>query len=99
MKKLVGSLLFVVFSMAYAGQDVQFVQKPDSQSITITWITAGDITKHCEKVGLPYRYDGWLGCATVSVDGRSCVVYTNKHTSHEILGHEIRHCFQGNFHP
>ena len=85
--------------MAYAGQDVQFVQKPDSQSITITWITAGDITKHCEKVGLPYRYDGWLGCATVSVDGRSCVVYTNKHTSHEILGHEIRHCFQGNFHP
>jgi len=99
MREVLIPIIFCLSSMAYAGQDVQFVQKPDSQSITITWITAGDITKHCENVGLPYRYDGWLGCATVSVDGKSCVVYTNKHTSHEIFGHEIRHCFQGNFHP
>jgi len=99
MRKVIIPTIFCLSSMAYAGQDVQFVQKPDSQSITITWITAGDITEHCEKVGLPYRYDGWLGCATVSIDGKSCVVYTNKHTSHEIFGHEIRHCFQGNFHP
>ena len=98
MKKIVGSLLFVS-SVAYAGQDVPFVQKPDSQSVTITWITAGDITEKCHSVGLPYRYDGWLGCATVSTDGKSCTIYTNKHTSHEILGHEIRHCFQGAFHP
>jgi len=99
MKKVLIPAILCLSSMAYAGQDVQFVQKPDSQSLTITWITAGDITKHCENVGLPYRYDGWLGCATVSVDGKSCVVYTNKHTSHEIFGHEVRHCFQGNFHP
>jgi hypothetical protein len=97
MKKLM--LLSFLAPAVHAGPDVQFIQKPEAQTVTITWITAGDITKHCESVGLPYRYDGWLGCATVSVDGKSCVIYTNKHTSHEILGHEIRHCFQGNFHP
>jgi len=97
MRKL--ALLSLLSSIAVAGPDVPFVQKPDSQSVTITWITAGDITEQCHAVGLPYRYDGWQGCATVSVDGKSCVIYTNKHTSHEILGHEIRHCFQGAFHP
>jgi len=97
MRKLV--LLFLLSPVAFAGPDVPFIQKPDSHSVTITWITAGDITEKCHEVGLPYRYDGWQGCATVSVDGKSCVIYTNKHTSHEILGHEIRHCFQGAFHP
>ena len=92
MRKL--ALLSLLSPVVFAGQDVQFVQKPDSHSVTITWITAGDITEKCHAVGLPYRYDGWQGCSTVSVDGKSCVIYTNKHTSHE-----IRHCFQGAFHP
>ena len=97
--KLVLPMIFCLSSLAYAGQDVPFVQNDMKRTITITWITSNDITVDCVDAGLPYRYAGYLGCATVTADGETCTIYTNKHTSHEILGHEIRHCFQGNFHP
>lgn len=38
-----------------------------------------------------------LGCAEHPTD-RICTVYTATDTTHQILGHEVRHCFQGKFH-
>lgn len=38
-----------------------------------------------------------LGCAEYKKD-RTCTIYTQENTNHQILGHEVRHCFQGNFH-
>ena len=28
-----------------------------------------------------------------------CTIYTSKRTTMETVGHEVRHCFQGSFHP
>lgn len=39
----------------------------------------------------------FLGCAGREPTG-TCVIYTNTETTHQVFGHELRHCFQGNFH-
>jgi len=39
-------------------------------------------------------------CSTWSFSGgqSTCIIFTSKDTDFWILGHEVRHCFQGNFH-
>ena len=39
----------------------------------------------------------FLGCAAPTTTGQ-CVVFTATTTSHQVLGHEVRHCYQGAFH-
>jgi len=36
------------------------------------------------------------GCAVIYP--RRCVIYTERYTTEEIYGHELRHCFYGQFH-
>jgi hypothetical protein len=37
-----------------------------------------------------------LGCAVFNKT--RCIIYTERETTHETLGHELRHCFYGAFH-
>ena len=67
---------------------------------TITWQLTSNVQKTCESES---RRRG-LGGFNYSVDACSfweadnCTIITNsKSTLHEI-GHEMRHCFQGNYH-
>jgi hypothetical protein len=38
------------------------------------------------------------GCAFISPDNKHCLVVTDLNTSYSIFGHEVRHCFEKNFH-
>ena len=40
-----------------------------------------------------------LGCAFWTYDGKKCQIYVTEGTSQEVLGHELRHCYEGAFHP
>ena len=31
--------------------------------------------------------------------GQTCTIIVEKRTTQHIIGHELRHCFQGSFHP
>ena len=36
------------------------------------------------------------GCAVITPN--RCTIYTERYTTEEIFGHELRHCFYGQFH-
>jgi hypothetical protein len=59
----------------------------------ITWRVVDDAAAECKKLG---SEPGALACALMGK--YNCVIITSKNTTHEILGHEARHCFEGNFH-
>jgi hypothetical protein len=40
-----------------------------------------------------------VACAVRFSGGRTCVIYTAKKLSLAVLGHEVRHCFEGAWHP
>ncbi len=65
---------------------------------SITWRVSADPTAECKKhFPAKISYQGYVaGCAGWT--DNACVVITGSTTTHQILGHEIRHCFEGNFH-
>lgn len=40
-----------------------------------------------------------VACAIWDVDRKTCTIITPPSTTHLALGHELRHCFEGEFHP
>lgn len=40
-----------------------------------------------------------IACAVWSVPSQECSIVTGRVVSHVVLGHELRHCFEGHFHP
>ena len=69
-------------------------------SSTITWIPVSNIQTTCrtEYAKRGYGKLDWAVDACSFWDKNVCIVYTKmKPTLHDI-GHEMRHCFQGNYH-
>jgi len=67
---------------------------------TITWLPVDDVQKACEAESRKRGYKGFgYGLQACSFfDGNQCTVITGKKTTMHSLGHEVRHCFQGNWH-
>lgn len=78
---------------------------------TIKWIQVDNVFEACDaesknrgnggfaRLGLGQKMDGcsfWSN--TTPNKTNMCTVITAKTTDHDTLGHEVRHCFQGNFH-
>jgi hypothetical protein len=40
-----------------------------------------------------------MACAYWDIRKNECTIVTHKHTATNIIGHELRHCFEGFFHP
>jgi hypothetical protein len=40
-----------------------------------------------------------IACAIWSAASNECRVITGPNPNHVVLGHEVRHCFEGHFHP
>ena len=96
MFKILIGLMFIATS-AWAN-----VHHPHSYAtVTITWQTVPDVNAACEheyrKLGMQSK-DGhrFLGCAIKSLT--HCLVITGENTTHEILGHEMQHCYDGAYH-
>ena len=78
------------------------VYHPHSYATTsITWQTVPDVDAKCRheyrKLGQRSK-DGhyFLACAVRTPN--QCLIITGESTTHEILGHEMRHCYDGAFH-
>jgi hypothetical protein len=96
MKLAVLTLVFL-----YAVVHAEEVYRPHSYSSTvITWRTVPDVDSTCkkeyEKLGKTTNIRKFLGCAIAQSD--YCVIITGEHTTHDTIGHEVRHCFEGAFH-
>lgn len=104
MKKII-AILFV----AYSSQTYAFDDDPKSNfstkaniksSVVVEWITTNDVQNTCE-IESKKRGNNGFGFAVQACSfwvGSTCTIITGKETNMHSLGHEVRHCFQGNWH-
>jgi len=91
-------------SSAWVFENQHFYQAEGSSKIILQWIRVSDqqLQTVCRPKDKKLIFDKvFLGCAAVSpgtVGVPVCVIYTSTNTTHQIFGHELRHCFQGRFH-
>jgi len=69
-------------------------------TIRVEWRTVSDVRSYCSKLNSDRGYGPIkfpiVACSTQ--DGNVCVIVTGNETSMHTLGHEVRHCFQGEWH-
>ena len=101
------SVLFVFSLCCTAGAETTedpHQKFPTSKNHTnksvITWTTVKDVQAECERQSHRRGYGGFNypveACSFWGKD--SCEIVTSKVVNFHTVGHEIRHCFQGNFH-
>lgn len=70
----------------------------------VRWVIREDVSEYCAAVtGIPIRTtikgeERPVACALWNKKQSECTIHTGPETSHTILGHELRHCFEGSFH-
>jgi hypothetical protein len=77
-----------------------FTPVPKAKQMTITLITAADPTAECKRLHpkeLAF-HPVVAACAAWNFDNNTCTVVVGNPTTNNVIGHEIRHCFEGAFH-
>ena len=108
MKKALVLALAVFATVAHA--DWRNAEEPFNASNKMTeqsqikWVTVSDVQGTCEKESRR-RGNGGFGYPVQACtfwdktsDGYQCTMITAKNPSIHTMGHEVRHCFQGNYH-
>jgi hypothetical protein len=101
---LVASLLFAGISNAQAYKDDPTEQFDTASNYTnqstISWVIVDNVQKACEAESRKRGYNGFgfgvLACSFYK--GDQCTIITGKKTTMHSLGHEVRHCFQADWH-
>lgn len=71
---------------------------------TVEWIQTNNVQKICDEISIrkTNKKFGYAVESCASWDetntGFTCTIYTEKKTSMATIGHEFRHCVQGDFH-
>jgi len=97
------ALLFTTLSFAY--EDNPYTKfdasKMSNETISVTWKRAADPMKACDAESKRVGNGGFKylvqACSFWTKD--SCVIITGNRTNLHTVGHEMRHCFQGDWHP
>lgn len=106
MKKFVAFIAIATFATSglaenWQNPEARFSAKKNfTETSTITWRVVDNVQKSCEaesrsrgRGGFGYNVD-----ACSFWEGNSCVIITGKMATLHEIGHEMRHCFQGNYH-
>jgi|APCry1669189241_1035207.scaffolds.fasta_scaffold133894_1 hypothetical protein len=97
-------IIYPAFSSAYSEDPHhQFDMTHNStDKVEITFRYATDITKACDAEskkrglgGMPYSVDA---CSFWNWSHSECLIITPKTANFHTVGHEVRHCLQGNWH-
>lgn len=68
-------------------------------NVNLTWEVredVGDYCKHAQKKTADSTVP--IACAVWVASTSQCKVITGPNPNHVVLGHEVRHCFEGHFH-
>lgn len=80
---------------------------PINNETHIKWVRHKDLfelEKACVKVApRPNKFFEYHGCATFNLKTKECIIHTlnpQEYIGEDMayLGHEVKHCFDGNFH-
>ncbi len=70
--------------------------------VKVRWEVRENVAAVCSGAAKLSSAQAWMtppvACAIWNVASKECVIITGKQVSHVELGHELRHCFEGNFH-
>lgn len=70
--------------------------------VKVRWEVRENVAAVCSGAAKLSNTQAWMtppvACAMWNVASKECVIITGKQVSHVELGHELRHCFEGNFH-
>ena len=93
------SSIFVVPSEEYEYFNAKQEFLRNIEAPNISFVFTNDSSKVCEKlVGRLEVNKKYLGCAHWQKAEGKCTVFVPQFVQNVILGHEIRHCFEGAFH-
>ena len=81
---------------ATSKHDLVFTTQSTYVAKRVEWIVVDDIDSACRGFSAVTHGRHYVGCAKFTAT--SCKVYTARNTTLSILGHEIRHCFEGHWH-
>ena len=84
--------------------DLEFEAQDKYDDVRIAWYVVKDVPQTCAMAGAlkgaRTQYNAKIvACAVLFRASNSCVIYTAKKLSLAVLGHEVRHCFEGAWHP
>lgn len=106
MKKATAILLLSVSTVSYAQlerspTEMYSLSKVMTTSTKVNLIRTHNVLKTCELESKRRGFAGFKGLPMEACsfwDANSCTIVVGYKTNNDILGHELRHCFQGNFH-
>jgi hypothetical protein len=105
MKQILAVFLMALSMQALASgrYDLDFEAQDRYEDVRIAWYVVQDVPQTCAMAGAlkgaRTRYNpNMIACAVRFLDGQACVIYTAKKLSLAVLGHEVRHCFEGAWH-
>jgi hypothetical protein len=105
MKQILAVFLMAISMQALASgrYDLDFEAQDRYEDVRIAWYVVQDVPQTCAMAGAlkgaRTRYNpNMIACAVRFLDGQACVIYTAKRLSLAVLGHEVRHCFEGAWH-
>ena len=99
--RFVLNLVLVLFAGSALAQpagkhDLEFTAQGNYPVKRVEWIVVDDIDTVCKGFAPLMEGRRYVGCTFFN--STSCRVYTDRNTSLSVLGHEIRHCFEGQRH-
>lgn len=104
-KIIFATILAMTSLTAYASgsYDLDFEAKDKYDDVRIAWYVVKDVPQTCALAGAlrgaKTQYNQKIvACAVLFRTSNSCVIYTAKKLSLAVLGHEVRHCFEGAWH-
>jgi hypothetical protein len=83
----------VVSAQSY---NIQFEARPNLPEKTIRWVVVENVSAVCQGKMPALAGQRILACS--EYNNHSCTIYTGLITDMAIVGHEIRHCFEGQWH-
>lgn len=71
--------------------------------VVVTWEVRNDVSEYCKTTvaqtpAIVHFFTPPVACARWDPGRNVCTIVTGPSTNHVVLGHEVRHCFEGRFH-
>jgi hypothetical protein len=92
---------YTIAQTEYENFVAQPVNKRIMNDIQLSWEIRPDAAEFCNQIISKQQNSNGIApvaCAVWSIGKRHCTIITTPNPNHVVLGHELRHCFEGNFH-
>lgn len=92
---------YTVAHTEYENFAAQSVEQRIMNDIQLSWVIRSDASEICAKLSNKSQASNAsapIACAVWTVVKKHCTIITTPNPNHVVLGHELRHCFEGQFH-